>query len=48
MRTTVEEQKAKNRTMDRRADLMEDLAYLVMLFSGIVLAVAIAVAAFVI
>jgi hypothetical protein len=48
MRTTIDEQRAKTRTMDRQADLMEDVAYLVVLFSGIVIAVAIAVAAFVI
>jgi hypothetical protein len=48
MRTTVDEQRARNRTTDRRADLAEDVAYIVVLFSGIVLAVAIVVAAFVI
>jgi hypothetical protein len=48
MRTTVDEQRARNRTTDRRADLAEDLAFVVMLFSGIVMAVAIVVAAFVI
>lgn len=48
MRTTVDEQRARNRTADRRADLAEDLAFVVMLFSGIVMAVAIVVAAFVI
>jgi hypothetical protein len=48
MHTTIDEQRAKNRTTDRRADLAEGLAYLVVLFSGIVIAVAIAVAAFVI
>jgi hypothetical protein len=44
MRTMVDE----HRSPDRRADLAEDLAYLVVLFSGIVLVVAIVVAAFVI
>jgi len=48
MRTTVDEQRARNRTTDRRADLTEDVAYAVMLFSGIVMVLAIAVAAFVI
>jgi len=48
MRTTVDEQRAHNRTTDRRAGLAEDVAFVVMLFSGIVLAVAIVVAAFVI
>jgi hypothetical protein len=48
MRTTVDEQRARDRTTDRRADLAEDVAFVVMLFSGIVLVVAIVVAAFVI
>jgi hypothetical protein len=48
MRTIVDEQRARNRTADRRADLAEALAFVVMLFSGIVMAVAIVVAAFVI
>ena len=48
MRTTVDEQRARNRTTDRRADLAEDVAFVVMLFSGIVLVVAIVAAAFVI
>jgi hypothetical protein len=48
MRTTVDEQRARGRTTDRRADLAEDVAFLVMLFSGIVMVVAIVVAAFVI
>jgi hypothetical protein len=48
MRTTVDEQRARDRTTDRRADLAEDAAFVVMLFSGIVLVVAIVVAAFVI
>jgi hypothetical protein len=48
MRTTVDEQRARDRTTDRRADLTEDVAFVVMLFSGIVLVVAIVVAAFVI
>jgi hypothetical protein len=47
MRITVDDQRARNRTLDRQASLAEDLAYVVMLFSGIVLVVAIIVAAFV-
>jgi hypothetical protein len=47
MRTTVDEQRSRDRTADRRADLAEDVAFVVMLFSGIVLVVAIVVAAFV-
>jgi hypothetical protein len=48
MRTTVEQQRTRDRTTDRRAYLAEDVAFLVMLFSGIVMVVAIVVAAFVI
>jgi hypothetical protein len=48
MRSTVEEQRARNRTTDRRADLTEDAAYLVVLLSGIIVVVAIIFAAFVI
>jgi len=48
MRTTVDEHRARDRTTDRRADLAEDVAFVVMLFSGIVLVAAIVVAAFVI
>lgn len=47
MRTTVGQQRTRDRTTDRRADLAEDVAFLVMLFSGIVMMVAIVVAAFV-
>lgn len=48
MRTTVAEQRARNRTTDHRADLTADAAYLVVLLSGIIVVVAIVVAAFVI
>ena len=48
MHTTVDEQRARNRTTDRRADLTEDLAYLSILFAAVVVIVAIIVAAFVI
>jgi hypothetical protein len=48
MRTIADEQRAHNRTTDHRADLAEDVAYVVVLLSGIIAVVAIIVAAFVI
>jgi hypothetical protein len=48
MRTTADEHRAYNRTTDHRADLAEDVAYVVVLLSGIIVVVAIIVAAFVI
>jgi len=47
MPTTVHQQQARTRTNDRLAAFAEDIAYLVVLFSGAVLVVAIVVAAFV-
>jgi cell division protein FtsL len=48
MHTTVDEQRARNRTADRRADLTEDVLYLSVLFAAIVVIAAIIVAAFVV
>ena len=48
MPITADERRARSHTTDRRADLAEDAVYLLMLLSGLVMVVAIVVAAFVI
>jgi hypothetical protein len=46
MHTTVDERKARNRDSEHRADIAEDVAYLVVLVSLAILVLAIIVAAF--
>jgi hypothetical protein len=41
MHTTVDRPKGSERTMERLAELAEDAAFLLMLFSGIVIVIAI-------
>ncbi len=48
MPANVDERRAKDRTASHLADLAEDAAVIVMLFSGVVLAAALIVAAIVI
>jgi len=47
MLTTTAQREAKDRTMNRLADLAEDAAFLVVLFSGVVMVAAL-IAAFVV
>jgi hypothetical protein len=47
MATTVDKREPKDRTMNRLADLAEDAAFLVVLFSGVVMVAAL-IAAFVV
>jgi len=47
MATTVDKREPKDRTVNRLADLAEDAAFVVMLFSGIVMVAALVAAFFV-
>jgi hypothetical protein len=48
MHATADQRRAKHRKTSRPGDLAEDVAVVVMLLSGLILAVALVVAAFVI